>query len=1141
MIDYEKIKMVLHSEKTRKYALRFLVAFVLVGVLGFFVLPPFVKSTLLEKLGEALHRPVTVNSVSINPYALSVTLEGFAIKEREGSETFASFDSLYLNLEALSIFRGGPVIGEIRLVNPKLRVVRLSDKRYNFSDLVDEFLAKPKNDDPTPLFSLNNIQLTGGVIEFDDRLLDEKHVVSDINLTLPFISSMAYAVESFVEPAFSASINGAPLLIKGKSKPFASSLESELALDLSELQIAKYADYIPFDLPIKVLSGALDTNLKLVFHQEKDKPSTLVLSGTTAIKSLDVKDSSGASLLSFKQLDLVIGSADVLSRKFVIDRVAVDSPEIHARVSRQGTINWIEFFRKELEAGKPMAQAVEKVEPAAPLEWSLGEAKVAGGALRWLDESHGKPFNASVEAVELDLRKLDSKGTAPAEFDAAWRVIAEEWLKVDSFAVKGGKLDLAKHEVSVGDAQARGVRALIRRTAEGRIDWLQTPALRVLEASQKDTSAPWKITMAKYVCEDIGVRFEDRAVSPAATHVVSGFACEIENLSTEPGQTAKLAARFKFNNKGEIALDGTVKPFPLDANLNLDIKTLELLPLQPYFAEKLNIDVTRGQLTVNGNVQLRQEESGKKTDPPVLAGGFNGQATIGDFNAVDKLNSADFLRWKSLYFGKVEARLKPDSLSIGEIALSDFFARVIISPEGKLNLMQVVRKDEAAAVAVVPPAADQGAAPAEAPATKTSDGKAVAPLNPVAPTVAESKPVFPIKIGKITLQGGNVRFSDNFVKPNYTANLKKIGGRITGLSSEPGSIASLELRGNYDNVAPLTVTAQINPLSAKPYLDLQAEIKGIELTSFSSYSGKYAGYAIEKGKLSLTVKYKIENDQLEAENRIFLDQLTFGDPVESPDATKLPVTLAVSLLKNRNGEIDLNLPISGSLNDPQFSIGSLVIKVIVNLFIKAVTSPFALIGSMFGSSEELSNVEFDYGRAAITPASQKRLENLTKALIDRPALKLEVEGRVDLEQDREGLKSARIDRKVRALKREDLTKKSVESGSAETVEVSDQEYPALLERVYKAEKFPKPRNMIGMVKSLPVEEMEKLMLANSIVDDDDLRQLGERRAKAVRDWLIEREVSAERVFLLPSKLGDTAAKSGSDEKAKSSRVDFSLK
>ena len=493
---------------------------------------------------------------------------------------------------------------------------------------------------------------------------------------------------------------------------------------------------------------------------------------------------------------------------------------------------------------------------------------------------------------------------------------------------------------------------------------------------------------------------------------------------------------------------------PLLTTLKVETQAIPLLPLQPYFSEKLNIDITRGLVTVKGNAQLRQTAE-------TLSGGFSGQATVGDFYAVDKLNSADFLRWKSFYLGKVDVRIGPESVSVGEIALSDFFARVIVSPEGKLNLLQIVRKDEKAA-----PDATAPAAPAS---TEASDGKASVAV------AAPSQAVLPVKIGKITLQGGHVRFSDNFIKPNYTANLRQVGGSITGLSSEPGTQAAVELRGSYDNVAPLTVAAQINPLSAKPYLDLQADVKGIELTSLSAYSAKYAGYAIDKGKLSVFVKYKIENDQLEAENRVFLDQLTFGEAVDSPEATKLPVRLAVSLLKNRNGEIDVNLPISGSLNDPQFSVGGVVVKVIVNLLAKAITSPFALIGSMFGSGEELSSVEFDAGRAALTPDTVKRLENLAKALIDRPGIKLDIEGKVDPELDPEGLKRARMERKVRALKREELTKKNVESGSAETVEVSAQEYPALLERVYRDEKFPKPRNMVGLVKSLPVEEMEKLL------------------------------------------------------------------
>jgi outer membrane protein OmpA-like peptidoglycan-associated protein len=486
-------------------------------------------------------------------------------------------------------------------------------------------------------------------------------------------------------------------------------------------------------------------------------------------------------------------------------------------------------------------------------------------------------------------------------------------------------------------------------------------------------------------------------------------------------------------------------------------------------------------------------------DAGALSGSFAGQATVSDFQAMDEAKSTDLLRWKSIRFGKIDARFGPESVSIGDIALSDFFARLIVSPEGELNLLGIVRDTQADAAAT--PAASGG-------------------------------PALPVRIGRITLRGGSVHFTDHFVQPNYSASLREIGGSVTGLSSEAGTQASLELRGSYDKVAPLRVSARINPLSAKPYLDLSAEVKGIELTALSTYAEKYAGYAIDKGKLSLSVQYRIENDQLEAENQVFLDQLTFGRAVESPSATSLPVRLAVSLLKNRNGEIDLKVPVSGSLDDPHFSVGGVIVQVIVNLITKAATSPFALIGSMFGG-EELASVDFDPGRAALTPDAVKRLENLARALLERPELKFEIEGRANPDVDAEGLRHARLDRKILAQKRRDESGKDDDPDQA--VGVAEGEYPELLERVYRAENFPKPRNVLGLTKSLPIEEMEKLILVHLMVDEEDLKNLADRRAKAVRDWLVAHEVPAERIFLLPGRLAP------GDEGGSGCSAEFSLK
>jgi len=352
-----------------------------------------------------------------------------------------------------------------------------------------------------------------------------------------------------------------------------------------------------------------------------------------------------------------------------------------------------------------------------------------------------------------------------------------------------------------------------------------------------------------------------------------------------------------------------------------------------------------------------------------------------------------------------------------------------------------------------------------------------------------------IRIGRIDVKGGNIAFSDRFVRPNYDANLTGMAGSLTGLASDPGTIAKLSLLGKVDNAAPVSVEGELNLFRQDQYLNIGASVKDFELTSLSSYSGKYVGYGIQKGKLSAELVYRIEDRKLSATNRIFLDQLTFGEAVDSPDAVNLPVQLAVSLLKNGRGEIDLNLPVSGTMDDPEFSVFGLVIRALFNLAGKAVTAPFSLLGAAFGGGEELSKLEFDPG--------------------DRPALRLDVTGLADPATDLEGIRRAKLLDQVRGIKLKALIKRGESAPSLEEIEFSEQEYPDLLAQVYDDAEIKKPRNLIGFAKRLPVPETEALLLADIKVGDEDIKALALQRAQRVREWLVEEgKVSPERVFLV---------------------------
>jgi outer membrane protein OmpA-like peptidoglycan-associated protein len=438
----------------------------------------------------------------------------------------------------------------------------------------------------------------------------------------------------------------------------------------------------------------------------------------------------------------------------------------------------------------------------------------------------------------------------------------------------------------------------------------------------------------------------------------------------------------------------------------------------------------------------------------------------------------ELLRWKSLSLRGLNIALAPSQasqISVGETVLSDFFARLILSPAGRLNLQDVVKS----------------------PATAPSNDKQ---------TQAGPAPV--ISFGPISLTRGQVHFSDRFIQPNYSANLTELTGSLGAFSSQtqatPTKLAEVSLRGRAQSTASLEISGQINPLLSPPVLDIKGRVRDLELPPLSMYSVHYAGYGIERGKLSVDVSYQVQADgQLVANNKLVLNQLSFGNKVEGAPGN-LPVKLAVALLADSNGVIDIELPVSGSLNDPQFRLGPIVFKLIVNLIGKAITSPFTLLaGALGGGSDELSQVTFTPGSAALTEQARAGLSKVAKALTQRPALRMTVVGTASLENEREAYQRERLKALVRAQK----------GSSPESAAVSEAEYPALLKAVYKKADFVKPRNLLGVVKDIPVEEMQALLLANLPAGEDAMRELALQRGLAVRDYLATQNLTTDRLFL----------------------------
>jgi len=719
-------------------------------------------------------------------------------------------------------------------------------------------------------------------------------------------------------------------------------------------------------------------------------------------------------------------------------------------------------------------------------------------------ESETRLSGLSISLKTLKLKKRDEQ---------------EEFLNIPILTVQNTGLDLNKKEVSVGDFSTQKGVVLVRRLKDGKLN-LQTLFPETPKKEEKPTQQnpeqpenPWVVNLGKISVEDYQIKAEDQVPAEPVAMMIDKIHLKANNLSTAEGQKGNVSLTLRLNQSGAISTEGPIGINPISANLQMSLKDIAVKPFQPYFTDKVKITVTDGALSTTGDFTLGS------SDKKELKATYRGGASLNRFASIDKLNAEDVLKLESLAFDDIHFGSDPFSLDVKGIALSNFYANVLIHPDGKLNLQEILVKEEAKK---------------EAPSKKEMPP----PEKKTTESPKEKEPPKNIKIGNITLQGGRVDFSDKSVNPEFSAKLTEISGKISGLSSEETSLAEMELRTKLNDYAPLEIIGKINPLKQDLYVDLKVRFKDMDLSPATPYAGKYAGYTIQKGKLSFDLSYLIDKRKLDSKNVIFLDQFTFGDKVESPQATKLPVKLAIALLKDRKGEIKLDIPVSGSLDDPKFSVWGIILKIILNLIAKAATSPFALLGAVLGGGEELSYLEFDYGIPAIGETNTKKIDTLVKALSDRPALKLDIEGHVDLERDREGLKQLLFQRKSKAQKLKEMVKKGTPVVPVDEVKIEPKEYEKYLKMAYKEEKFPKPRNVLGMAKDLPVPEMEKLILAHIEVKESDLRSLASQRAMSVKDAILKSgKVEAERIFILEPKSLAPEKK----EKLKDSRVEFKLK
>jgi len=804
-----------------------------------------------------------------------------------------------------------------------------------------------------------------------------------------------------------------------------------------------------------------------------------------------------------------------------------------------------------------------------PIE-SDGELHINGWRARRIWEYLADRLNFVINSGSGDLEatyKFSLKDAVGLRVDVSKATITDlairprdsdaDWISVPGLMLTGASVDLSKRQASVDSLSLTGVKMLTWLEPDGSFNLLKlaaaptAPATAAPGAASGPTpppaaatppppaaaSSPWQFELRQFELHDASISAEDRSTHPVAKLVLAPFSLQVSGVSLDLAKPVHVALDTRINETGSLAVNGDVTPQPVAASLSLKLSDVDLTAIQPYVAQHTAMTLLSGRL--GGDAQLHY---GAAKQTPALQ--FAGNIHVEKLHTVDDALHDDFINWDRLDVLGLNYQQAPDRLDIAEIVAHKPYARVIIESDSSLNVTRVLAGSAAAQPpsAATPSAATPSAAtPPAAVRTATTKPVATPPASKSAPVVSQRAPTaargataasvqtptqpMPMAIKKIVVQAGQTNFTDLSVTPNFSAGIQNLEGSVLGLSSKPNSRAKVNLQGSVGEFSPVSITGEVNVLSAALYTDLAMNFRNMDLSIFNPYSGRFAGYNIKEGKLTTELHYKVDGRKLDAQHHIIIDRLEFGEKTASKDAVSLPIKLAVALLKDRNGVIDLNLPVTGSLDDPKFRLAPIIWKVIVNILEKAVTAPFALLGRLFGGGPDIQFIDFQPGASALDAAAADKIKSIANALKERPQLKIEVPIAAVPDIDRPALVAAQFSAQLSQAQTLKGSRKKAAAGAVPPAfeQLDPTAKLELLTQLYTQDVGGEPKypEAVTALKQKPdavsakIEFLSSAIREHLTVGDAELKALGEQRAMALQQALLTgTQVEPERVFLV---------------------------
>jgi hypothetical protein len=841
------------------------------------------------------------------------------------------------------------------------------------------------------------------------------------------------------------------------------------------------------------------------------------------------------TLLAVPKIAVQNIAVDLAKQQATIAQILLSQGAITAKRARDGSVDWqTAFAGPETTPAETAPVATSK--EAAPFAVSIAAVQLQDWTLNVEDQTYTHPLTLDVQDIDIgfgvnnaeghwSIQQLQTQLNTIALKSAAFK---KPVATLKQIALTQGDIGIDKQQVAIESIVLSGLNTEVIQSKQGALNWQTLLENKAPKASPSKPSASkqapsdWTVNLGKLALNQSQLHIEDQTPSQPVLLDLEKIGLELHNTSLNLNKPVPVTASFSVKQGGQFNTQGTLTPIPFKSSLNLKLNNLAFSPFAPYINQYAKLTLASGAASVTGKVSMQQQKA--------FTLNFDGGFQVQKLALNEEAGNAPFLAWEQLTSDDVAFSLAPNKLHMGVLKIQHPAGKFIIHEDRTTNISRILRSADTAAPAAPTPTKDTsvkaGTPKQSAPVSNgmLAQASAAAPkttaennsIQSASPTTAQAtaEDNFPVNIETTRIQDAELEFADLSLTPQFGTKIHSLNGVINSISTNADATAQLELDGKVDEYGAAKIRGSLQPFKATQFTDVKLAFTNLEMNRLTPYSGKFAGRRIDSGKLSVDLEYKIKQRQLAGENKFVINRLVLGERVESKDAADLPLDLAIAILEDSDGVIDLDLPISGSLDDPQFSYGSIVWKAIKNVLTKIVTSPFRALGKLFGgNSDNLDAIVFEAGNDDLAPPEQEKLNAVGQALGKRLGLALSITPGYDVALDTRAIQEQTLRRKVAeemgvALEPGqkagpiDLTNPKVQKAiDALHDELTKK---GLLKRL--ASKFDKPE--AGHYEAA----QEKLTLSIE-VKESDLLALAQARGEAIKASLAKAGVDAQRIHI----------------------------